>query len=39
MVYHELIEQLDDVHTVLELVIDEMRIEEAKLDVAIDGQS
>jgi len=35
VVYHELIEQMDDVHTVLELVIDEIRIREAKLDAAI----
>ncbi len=36
VVYHELIEQLDDVYTVLELVIEEMRIEEARIDTAID---
>ena len=35
VVYHELIEQMDDVHTVLELVIDEIRIKEAELDAAI----
>ncbi len=35
VVYHELIEQMDDVHTVLELVIDRIRVQKAKLDAAI----
>jgi hypothetical protein len=35
VVYHELIEQMDDVHIVLELAIDNIRIQEAKLDAAI----
>jgi hypothetical protein len=35
VVYHELIEQMDDVRFVLELVIDNMRVQEAKLDAAI----
>lgn len=35
VVYHELIEQMDEVHTIMELAIDEFRIQEAKLDRAI----
>lgn len=36
VVYHELIEQMDEVHAAIELVIDEIRIREAKLDREIE---
>jgi hypothetical protein len=36
VVYHELITQMDEVHTILELAIDEFRIQEARLERAID---